>query len=60
MRVFENFEHRVRSRMFGPKRRRRVPGEEEELRNLYALTNIVRMIKSGRMRLAGHVAGIRD
>jgi hypothetical protein len=28
----------------------------QELRNLYASLNIVRVIKSGRMRLAGHVA----
>jgi hypothetical protein len=28
----------------------------EELHNLYSLPNIMRMIKSGRMRWAGHVA----
>ena len=57
LRVFEN---RVLSRIFGP-RRDEVIGEwrklhNEELNNLYSSPNIVRVIKSRRMRWAGHVA----
>jgi hypothetical protein len=57
LRVFEN---RVLSKMYGPKRDE-VMGDwrklhNEELHNLYSSTNIIRMIKSRRMRWAGHVA----
>jgi hypothetical protein len=57
LRVFEN---RVLRRIFGPKRDE-VTGEwrklhNEELNDLYSSPNIVRVIKSRRMRLAGHVA----
>ena len=57
LRVFEN---RVLSRVFGPKRYE-VRGElrklhEEELANLYSSPNIMRVIKSTRMRWTGHVA----
>ena len=50
---------RVFRRVFGPKRDE-VRGEwlkihNEELRNLYSLPNIVRVVKSRRMRWAGHV-----
>jgi hypothetical protein len=53
------FENRVLRRLFGPKRDE-VTGEweklhNEELNDLYSLTNIVRVVKSRRMR-AGHVA----
>ena len=53
------FENRV-LRILGPKRNE-VRGEwrklhNEELRDLYSSTNIVRTIKSRRMRSAGHVA----
>jgi hypothetical protein len=46
-------------RVFGPKRDE-LTGEWrklhiEELNNLYSLPNIVRMVKSRRMRWAGHV-----
>jgi hypothetical protein len=57
LRVFEN---RVLRRMFGPKRDevtvewRRL--HNEELNDLYSLPNIIRVIKSRRMRWAGHVA----
>ena len=56
LRVFEN---RVLRRVFGPKRD--VTGEwrklhNEELSDLYSLLNIVRVVKSRRMRWAGHVA----
>ena len=57
LRVFEN---RVLRRVFGPKRDE-VTGEwrklhNGELRDLYSLPNIVRVVKSRRMRWAGHVA----
>ena len=57
LRVFEN---RVLRRVFGPKRDE-VTGEwrklhSEELSDLYPLPNIVRVVKSRRMRWAGHVA----
>jgi hypothetical protein len=57
LRVFEN---RVLRRIFGPKRDE-VTGEwrklhNEELRNLYSSPSIIRIIKSKRMRWAGHVA----
>jgi len=57
LRVFEN---RVLTRVFRPKRDE-VTGEwrklhKEELNNLYSLPNIVRVVKSRRMRWAGHVA----
>jgi uncharacterized membrane protein len=56
LRVFEN---RVLRRIFEPKRD--ATGDwrklhNEELHNLYSLPNIIRMIKSRRMRWAGHVA----
>jgi len=57
LRVFENS---VLRRVFGPKRDE-VTGEwrklhNEELRDLYSLPNIMRVVKSRRMRWAGHVA----
>ena len=57
LRVFENG---VLRRIFGPKRDE-VTGEwiklhNEELKGLYSSPNIVRVIKSRRMRWAGHVA----
>jgi hypothetical protein len=56
LRVFEN---RVLRRIFGPKREEDGSWRKlhnDELRNLYSLPNIVRVIKSRRMRWAGHVA----
>jgi len=57
LRVFENM---VLRRIVGP-RRDEVTGEwrrlhNEELNDLYCLPNIVRVIKSRRMKWAGHVA----
>ena len=54
------FENRVLRRVFGPKRDE-VTGEwrklhNEELSDLYSLPNIVRVVKSRRMRWVGHVA----
>jgi hypothetical protein len=61
LRVFEN---RVLRRIFGPKRDE-VTGEwrklhSEQLHNLYSSPNIIRQIKSMRMRWAGHVARMRE
>ena len=56
LRVFEN---RVLRRVFGPKRdeiTREWRKLRNELRDLYSLPNIVRVVKSRRMRWAGHVA----
>jgi hypothetical protein len=57
LRVFDN---RVQRRIFGSKRDE-VTGEwrrlhNEELNDLYLSPNIIRVIKSRRMRWAGHVA----
>jgi hypothetical protein len=54
------FENRVLRRIFGQKRDE-VKGEwrqlhNEELRDLYSSPSIIRIIKSRRMRWAGHVA----
>ena len=54
------FENRVLRRVFGPKRDE-VTEEWRKLHNkqlsdLYSLPNIVRVVKSRRMRWAGHVA----
>jgi len=61
LRVFEN---RVLRRIFGPKRDE-VTGEwrklyNEELNDLYCSPNIVRVIKSRRIRWAGHVARMAE
>jgi hypothetical protein len=54
------FENRVLRRIFGPKRDE-VTGEwrkllNEELHDLYSSPSIIRITKSRRMTLAGHVA----
>ena len=54
------FDNRVLRRVFGPKTEE-VTGEwrklhNEELRDLYSLPNIVRVVKSRRIRWAGYVA----
>jgi hypothetical protein len=56
LRVFEN---RVLRRIFGPKREEDgswIKVHNDELHNLYSSPNFVRVIKSRRMRWAGHVA----
>ena len=61
MRVFEN---RVLGRIFGPKRDEET-GEgrklyNEKLHDLYFSPNFIALIKSRRMRWAGHVARIAE
>jgi hypothetical protein len=61
LRVFEN---RVLRRIFGPKRDE-VMGERRkfhngELHNLYSSPDIIRQVKSRRMRWAGHVACVGE
>ena len=58
------FENRVLTRILGPKRDG-VTGEwrnlhNEELNDLYSSPNTVRVIKSRRMRWAGHVARMEE
>jgi hypothetical protein len=58
------FENKVLRRIFGPKRDE-VTGEwrklhNEELHDLYTSASTIRIIKSMRMRLAGHVARIGE
>ena len=58
------FENKVLRRIFGP-RRDEVTGDWRRLHNevinvLYSSPNIVRVIKSRRMRWAGHVARMGD
>jgi hypothetical protein len=56
------FENRVLRRIFGPKRDEALGGwrklYSEELHNLYSSPIIIRMIKSRRMRWAGHAEQI--
>jgi hypothetical protein len=56
MRVLEN---KVLRRIFGPKREDVVGGwrrlHNEELHTLYSSRNVIRIVKSRRMKLAGHV-----
>jgi len=53
------FENRVLRKIFGPKRdkvtREWRKVQNEELNDLYSLPNSIRVIKSRRMRWAGHV-----
>jgi hypothetical protein len=60
LRVFEN---RVLRRIFEPKRDEVTGGwrklHNEKLNNLYTSPSIIRIIKSRRMRWAGHIAEIR-
>jgi hypothetical protein len=60
----EVFEHRVLRGIFGPKRVEVIGGwrklHNEELHNLYGSPSIIRIIKSRRMRWAGHVVRMRE
>jgi hypothetical protein len=57
------FEKRVMRIIFGPKREEVVEDlkrrHNEELHNLYASPNVIRVIKSRRMRWMGHIAAIK-
>ena len=60
LRVFEN---RILRRMFGPKRNENGEGRRlhnEDLHSLYCSPNIVREIKSRKLRWAGHVARMEE
>jgi hypothetical protein len=60
LRVFEN---RLLRRIFGPKREEDgswIKLHNDELHSLYSSLNIVRVIKSRRMRWVGHVACIGE
>jgi hypothetical protein len=52
------FENRVLRRIFGPKKDEVIRGwrklHNEELHNLYDSPSIIKMMKSSRMRWAGH------
>jgi hypothetical protein len=54
------FENKMLGRIFGPKRDEVTGGwrklHNEELHDLYSSRSIIRIIKSRRMRWAGHVA----
>jgi hypothetical protein len=58
------FENRVLKRIFGPKRNEVKGGwrklHNEEPHSLYSSPSIIRMIKSKKMRWAGHVARMRE
>jgi hypothetical protein len=57
------FENRVLRKIFGPKREEDGSWRKlhnDELHSLYSSPNIVKMIKSRRMRWAGHVACIGE
>jgi hypothetical protein len=58
------FENRLLWRIYGPKREEVAGGwrrlHKEELHNLNASPNIIKVIKSRRMRWVGHVVRMRD
>ena len=60
LRVFEN---KILRRKFEPEREENVEWRRlhnEELHSLYHSSNIVKVIKSRRLRLAGHVARMKE
>jgi hypothetical protein len=58
------FEKKMQKRILGPKGAEVTGGwrelHNEEFRDLYCSPSIIRIIKSRRMRLAGHLARMRD
>jgi hypothetical protein len=60
VRTLQNLQESIILKMFGPERDEVTGGwiklHNEELHNLYSSPSIIRMIKSRRMRMAGHVA----
>ena len=57
LRVFEN---RILSRIFGPKRDENGEWRRPHNEELHSSPNIVRLIKSRRLRWAGHVARMEE
>ena len=60
---FRVFENRILRRIFGPKRDENVEWRRlhnEKLHSLYRSPNIVRVIKSRRLRWAEHVAKMKE
>jgi hypothetical protein len=58
------FENRLLRKIFGPKSEKVARGcrrlHNEELHKFYASPNIIRVVKSGRMRWAEHVASMGE
>jgi hypothetical protein len=58
------FENRVLRRIFGPKKNEVTGGwrklYNEELHKSYSLSSTIRLIKSRRVRCAGHIAQMRE
>jgi hypothetical protein len=58
------FENRLLRRISGPKREKVAEGcrrlHNEELRNLYTSPNVIRVIKSRRIRVVMHVASMGE
>jgi hypothetical protein len=58
------FENKVLRRILGPKRNEVTGGwrklHNEELQNLYSSSSMIRMIKSRKMKWAGHVTQIGE
>jgi hypothetical protein len=54
------FQRNVLRRIFGPKRDEVKGGSRRLLHNLYSSPNVIRMMKSRKMRWAGHVARIGE
>jgi hypothetical protein len=58
--ILRAFEKRVLRTVYGPKREGWRRLHNEELHNLYTSTNSIMVIKSRRMRWAGHVARLGE
>jgi hypothetical protein len=58
--IWRGYENRVLRRIFGPNIEEVTGGWRRLLHNLHASPQIIRVIKSGRMRWAGHVAWMEE